>query len=143
MAFNQAAGTKIYIGTTASNHLTDTYSEIGEVTSIPQFGRVYNEVTFTALGNRNVRKAKGSRNDGNVTISYGYDADDTGQDALRTALDDDGDFNFRIDYPAPLTAKTYFKAKVMSAPKTIGSLDGVIMAETVLGIQSGSIVEVA
>lgn len=107
MGLNTSAGTKIFIGTTATDPTTDTYVEIGSVNSIGEFGRVYSESTFTSLGDRNVLKFKGSRNDGNIQLQLGKDASDLGQLAVQAALDVDADYNFKVvpnDAAAPQSA---------------------------------------
>jgi hypothetical protein len=95
MGVSTAAGAKFYIGTTASNGATDTYTEVAQILSISEFGRVYNEVTFAPLGTRAVQKFKGSYNDGGADLTLGRDTGDAGQALLRTALDVDADYNFK------------------------------------------------
>jgi hypothetical protein len=107
MSESTTAGTKVYIGTTASNGLTDTYTEIGEVTSISPYGKTFNEVTHTPLATRGVRKHKGSFNDGNLELEMAEVPDDAGQIALEAALETDFDYNFKIeqnDEVAPVSA---------------------------------------
>lgn len=139
------AGTAIAIGTTQTSSLTDVFTTIGEVISIGDFGRVYDEIAFSALDNRNVQKYKGQRNDGNIEIEMAYDPADTGQDALLTALDSDSDYNFRITLnDASGTSGSHgtlfhFKAKVMSAPRRFGDANNIIRLVVTLGIKSGSI----
>jgi len=107
MGISTSAGTKISIGTTAVDPTTDTFIELGSVTDIGEFGRVYSETTFTSLGDRNVQKFKGSRNDGNIQLQLGKDTSDLGQQAALAALDVDADYNFKIvpnDAAAPQSA---------------------------------------
>jgi hypothetical protein len=107
MGESTTAGTKVYIGTTAATAATDTYTEIGGVTSISAFGKTFNEVTHTPLADRAVRKHKGSYNDGNIELEMAELPEDDGQTALETALDSDFDYNFKIeqnDEVAPASA---------------------------------------
>jgi hypothetical protein len=102
-----AAGALLYIGTTASNSATDTYTAVGEVTSIPEFGRVYATVKYNPLSSRGTQKFKGSYDDGAVTIPMGKDLSDEGQAALLLARDTDFDYNFKVvdnDDVAPATS---------------------------------------
>lgn len=107
MGESTTAGTKVYIGTTAANALTDTYTEIGEVTSISAYGKTFAEVTHTPLSSRGVRKHKGSFNDGNLELEMAEVPGDTGQIALEAALETDFDYNFKVeqsDEVAPVSA---------------------------------------
>lgn len=138
------SGTALAIGSTQTNALTDVYTTIGEVISIGDFGRVYDEIAYSALDNRNVQKHKGQRNDGNVEIEMAYDPSDTGQDALLTALDVDNDYNFRLTMNDASTASgshgtlLHFKAKVMSGVRRYGDANNIIRLVATLGIKSGS-----
>jgi hypothetical protein len=84
-----AAGSTLYIGTTASVASTDSFTAVGEVTEIPEFGRQYNEIKYAPLSSRAVQKFKGSYDDGSVTISMGKDLSDAGQAAMLVARDSD------------------------------------------------------
>lgn len=107
MGESTTAGTKVYIGTTASNGVTDSYTEIGGVTSISAYGKTFNEVTHTPLADRAVRKHKGSYNDGNLELEMAELPEDDGQAALEAALETDFDYNFKVeqnDEVAPVSA---------------------------------------
>lgn len=98
MDASPSAGTKLYMGGTSPGALlTDTYVEIGGIESIPEFGRSYNEVTFTPLAERGVQKYKGSFNDGSVTVPLAKDLSNAGQAALYAARDSDFDYNFKVE----------------------------------------------
>lgn len=107
MDASPSAGTKLYMGTTALVGLTDTYIEIAGIESIPEFGRAYNEVTFTPLADRGVQKYKGSFNDGSVSVPLAKNLSDAGQAALLAGLATDFDYNFKVeanDKVAPVSA---------------------------------------
>lgn len=148
MAVVQSAGTKIYIGGKEVSPQSETqWQLIGEVVNPGEFGRVYNLITHTSLDDRNVRKFKGSRNDGQLNMQLGRDPQDDGQADLISALDDDSDYNFKIELPddpggtgnSPTTF--LFQAKVMSYTTNIGDPDSIIGATCLLEIRSGSIQE--
>lgn len=127
MGVSTSAGTRLYIGTTALVGLTDTFTEIGEVGSIPEFGRVYKETVWTPLNSRGEQKYKGSYNDGGMTVPIGKDSSDAGQAACIIALDDDNDYNFKIvanDDVAPvaLTGVSMTSASPGIATKTAHGL---------------------
>ena len=96
MGVATAAGAKLYIGTTATVGSTDSYTEVGEVASLGEFGRTYAEVTWSPINSRGVQKFKGSYNDGNMAVGLGRDISDAGQAAMRVALDIDADYNFKV-----------------------------------------------
>lgn len=99
MSVHTSAGSKLYIGTaaTALNSLTDTYTEVGEITNIGDFGRVYQEIRHDSLGRRGTRKFKGQYDDGNISLQLGRDPVDAGQAKMILARDLDYDFNFYIE----------------------------------------------
>lgn len=106
MGANTAAGVSLYIGTTALNAATDSYTEVGEVISIPSFGRTYDEVKYSPLSSRGVQKFKGSFDDGSIAVQLGKDAGDAGQALLAAALNTDFDYNFKVvanDAAAPVS----------------------------------------
>ena len=127
MAAQTSAGTTIGVSATlpATETTTDygtlTFINIGEVESIGEFGTEYNEVTFTALDNRRVRKFKGSYNPGTVALTVALDGADSGQQALDTALDSDADVAFEVTLQDGTLR--YFSGKVMSYTTNVSSVD--------------------
>lgn len=142
-----AAGSRLFIGTTAVNGLTDAYVEVGQITNLGMFGRSYEEIKYNAIGNRNVIKFKGQRDDGDIQLDLGRSAGDAGQNKIINALDDDHDYNFKVTLNdastnTGATPTTFiFKAKVMSYQTTVGPANQVVAARTTLGITSGTIAE--
>lgn len=116
MGFNTAAGTSIAIGSASTysgsslistNGATDTYVVIGQVTNIPEFGRVYKEVPFSPLATRGVQKVKGSFDEGSLQIDLARDTSDAGQVAALIAREVDANYNFKVQFNdgvAPLSA---------------------------------------
>lgn len=147
MPINTASGTTISIGTTLADASADSYTSIGFVSTIGEFGRVYQEVEFNSLGDRNVLKFKGQRNDGTLSMELGRDLTDAGQVALWDALDSDQDYNFTVilnDASGDTSADgtTFiFKAKVMSFTTNVSDANSVVGATVTLGVKSGSIEE--
>lgn len=148
MAVDTAAGSKISIGPANSTAASQTdyealpFTEVGEVENIGEFGDTFNEVNFTALADRRVRKFKGSRNAGNIQLTIGHDSANTGQTDLNAALESDSDFAFRVELDdagsgtgaAPTTF--FFRAKVMAAPITVGDTESIVRINATLGINS-------
>ena len=73
-----------------------TYTEVGEVTNIPEYGGAYSLVTHEPLGERSVVKRKGTVNHGSVTLQIGKDINDAGQELLKTAYGEDEVYSFEI-----------------------------------------------
>jgi len=133
-----SAGTTIAIGDGSpgtydiSGFEALTFTEIGEVSDLGEFGREYNEVTFNPLGNRRTVKRKGSYNDGSVSMTVARVPGDAGQTALTSALDYDGSGPFRVVLQDGTSL--YFEAQVMSYTTNVGSVDQITTASVTLGI---------
>jgi len=111
-----------------------TYTAVGEITDLGEFGTEYNLVSHTALGNRRVRKFKGSYNNGQLALQMGRDTTDAGQTALRLALASDNSYSFKVTLQNG--TKLMFTAKVMSYKTSIGSVDQITGASTSLEVDS-------
>ena len=141
-----AAGTKIFIG--GSNPTGDptdlqaevSWTEIGEVTNLPEFGLSYNKIEHKPLGDRATYKFKGGFDGGSLALDIARAPSDAGQAACVTALDDDGAYNFKVelnDQPAGASAvpTTFlFTGKVFSYTTNVGSRDGIVAAKLTIEI---------
>ncbi len=96
-----------------------SYTEVGEVTSIPEYGGSYSLVTHEPLGERSVIKRKGSVNHGSMTLQIGKDIDDAGQELLKTAYGEDETYSFKIVLQDG-TAQ-YTQGQVFSFTTNVGS----------------------
>ncbi len=154
MTVQTSAGSKIYIGTTAAasnqgQFESDTYDEIGEVVTIGEFGRTFQEITHTSINNRGTRKFKGSFDDGNLSLGLGRDPSGAGQAAVQEALDSDHDYNFKVELNDAGTdsgdepTTMYFRAKVLSFTTNINDVNSVVQSTVGISIQSGTIIEIA
>lgn len=105
MTWFASANCRVAIGTAAINALTDTYTNIGEIESIPQFGTNYQKVSFTSISTRNETSRKGTRQGFDLSIPVGLDPSDVGQNAFKAAVDIDAYYNFRVTLndAAPVT----------------------------------------
>lgn len=143
-----SAGTIVSIGTKAANPVGDSYTEIGEVVNLPEFGKVYNLITHNPLNNRKTFKFKGSFNEGSLAMDIARDPSDAGQAAARAALDDDDAYNFEIqlndadDVTGSTPTTLYFKGKVMSYTTNVQSVDSIVGSTLTIEID-GDITEVA
>ena len=152
MAVLTAALTKFYIGGQVDND-TDgpvselAYVEVGEIANLGEFGDVFELITFAALSDRNVRKFKGTRNSGSVTLELGNDITNDGQQDLESAKESDLDFNFKIelnDNASPPTTTSmpttyFFQGKVFSFTTNVGEVNSIVGATVVVEIQSGTL----
>lgn len=151
MAVKTAAGTKVYIGPKGvyedvADYEALTFVEIGEVENLGDFGDTVGAATFTALGNRRVRKFKTTYDAGTMTITVGDDESDAGQadllDALNDASNGGGDYAFQVVYDDAITAVTgtgttlYFSGKVMSGTRNVGDVENIIRRSYDIGINS-------
>jgi hypothetical protein len=142
MTVRSSAGTTIGISAAqpatfnAAGYGALTFTAIGEVTDLGEFGREYNLITHNPIGSRGTVKLKGSFNEGAITMQLGLDTDDAGQILAKTASASDNDYSFKIttqngdDY--------FFQAKVMSFKTNIGSVDSVTAASITLEITTNS-----
>lgn len=144
MAISVAAKSKIYIGTTkatsvVSDYTTDTWTEVGQVEDIGEFGDKAEEIKFTALADSRVRKLKGARDAGTLEVTVARDSTDAGQDALRAASAADVGYNFKIvlnDKIATSGSIFYFKALVNGSPIKLGDVNAVIRQVFSLAVSS-------
>lgn len=132
MGIQTGANVAVSIGTTtvAANQLAyegDTYTAIGGVESLSEFGDSSAEVTFTGLTDARVQKLKGSRNAGNMTISMAFLGTDAGQAALITAEADNtsSNYNFKVEFSDGEVR--YFSGQVASVVESVGGADSVVM----------------
>lgn len=142
MTVRTSAGTTIAIS--ASNpatfdeagYLALSFTTIGEVTDLGEFGREYALVTHNPVGSRGTVKKKGSYNEGTMTLQLGLDTDDAGQILAKAAHLSDNDYSFKVttqnldDY--------YFQAQVMSFKLGVGSVDQITTATIVLELTTSS-----
>lgn len=149
-----AAGTKIYIG--GSNPTADpsdlaaevSWTEIGEVTNLPEFGTSYTKVEHKPLADRSTYKFKGGFDSGSLALDIARAPADAGQAACVAALADDGAYNFKVEFDdAPAGASSVpttfkFAGKVFSYTTNVGQRDGIIGAKLTIEID-GTIAESA
>lgn len=146
-------GSKLYIGGTGALNAENAWVEVGDIASIGEFGRTFQEVNFTALATGNVEKFKGSKNDGNIQLNLGRAPSDAGQAAMILARDDTDKtnrYNFKIEFnddpgsaSGQLPSISKFKALVMGYTTNINDANSVVQATATLGIITGTLVETA
>lgn len=142
MSVRTSAGTTIGISSSApatfnaTGYDALTFTSIGEVTDLGEFGREYNLVTHNPLASRGTVKKKGSFNEGTTTVAVGLDTDDAGQILVKTASTSDSDYYFKI------TTQNgdiyYFAAQVMSFKVSVAGVDSISSATINLEITTNS-----
>lgn len=107
-----------------------TYTPIGEVTDLGEFGREFALVTHNPVDSRGTVKKKGSFNEGSMTVQLGLDTDDAGQVLAKAASLSDSDYSFKLtDQKGDVY---YFQGQVMSWKVGVGSVDTITAATMVI-----------
>lgn len=113
-----------------------SFTAIGEVTDLGEFGREYNLITHNPIGNRGTVKKKGSFSEGSITLQLALDTDDAGQILAKAASTSDADHSFVIT--TQNGDKYYFQAQVMSFKTSIGAVDSITSASIMLEITTSN-----
>ena len=154
MGVNTNFGSTLAISSATTTTDTDTqgefealsYTAVGSIESIGPFGDTYTDVPFTGLGDSRTQHFKGSVDAGTISMTVGFDAADTGQDAIMTALADvTGVYAFRVQLgdgssgspSAPTTQ--FFLGRVMAAPLNVGATNNIVRRDVQIGIISAII----
>lgn len=147
-----SAGTKLYVSATAPATYNKagfealSWTEVGEITDLGDFGKQYNTVTFAPINSRKTFKRKGSYNEGAISIQAARVGGDAGQTILLAGLDSDDSYSFKIAHNNIATTSgtvQYFGGQIMSYTTSgISGPDSIVMANINVEID-GSIVEVA
>lgn len=135
-ALSDGLGTKVFIGPVATSDDTSTYTaltpwvEIGEVESIGEFGDAAAAINFTSLSKARVRKRKGARDAGDVSIVCANIPDDLGQLAAIAAEGTKFRYAFKIvaadaESEDFTDSEFYFGALVMSKRLNVGASNAV------------------
>lgn len=149
MAIITASGTRVFIGPAVTDAEANSiaqfnalaWTEIGLVESVGEFGDQSNEVTFAAIGDARMRRSKGARDAGTMTITCAHDPLDVGQGAVEDAEATNDNFAFRVILPDAPTAQyddtiIYFRGLVMSKRKNVGTNDTIVRNVYNVGINS-------
>ena len=136
MTVRTSAGTTLKVSASApatfdvAGYSALTYTTVGEITDLGEFGREYTLVTHNPVGTRGTQKFKGSFNEGTMTLSLGLDTDDAGQILMKAALLADTPYSFVVT--TQNGDKYYFRAMVMSFKVGVGSVDSITTATCTL-----------
>lgn len=98
-----------------------SWTLIGEIENLPEFGRKYNLAKHVSLKTRATVKKKGSFDEGAMDIPLALDTDDAGQILAKSAAISDNDYSFKLTLPGGDVY--YWQAQVMSFTVTPGGVD--------------------
>jgi hypothetical protein len=113
-----------------------TFTAIGEITDLGEFGRQYNLVTHNPIASRGTQKFKGSFNEGTMSLTMALDTDDAGQVATKAAVNSDSNFSFKLTHSSGDVY--YFQAKVMSFRVGVSNVDAITTATVELELTTNS-----
>jgi hypothetical protein len=145
MTVSTAAGATIGISATAPTAYTKTgweaatFTTIGEITDLGEWGREYAKVEHKPLATRSTQKKKGSYDEGSVTLGLGLDSKDAGQILLKTASQSDSDYYFKVTLQNG--DMYFFPAQVMSFKTNVGSVDNIVNASVTLEVTGAGVFE--
>lgn len=148
-----ASGTIISIGPQALSTV-DTLGEfqalsfvaVGLVENGGEFGDEASAVTGAALGDGRIRKAKGARDAGTLSLVCFHDPSDAGQLALEAAEQTNVNYAFKVQIPDSAGAGWdnsiyYFRGLVMSRRLNVGTNDNILRRTYNIGINSAIVVD--
>jgi hypothetical protein len=150
MAIKTGTGASIAIGTvlavpngTQGEYEADSYTSLGEVESIGEFGDQRSSVQFTSLSDGRVQKARGVKDAGDAVVVFAHKTGDSGHAALKSAdeatTQATDEFNFRVqlnDQIATNPTKFYFRARVLGRRVLEITNDGVVRVQATLAINT-------
>ena len=113
-----------------------TFSTVGEIVDLGEFGREFNLVTHNPVGDRGTVKLKGSFNEGQMALELGLDSSDDGQTLMKTARDEDENYSFVVT--TQNGDKYYFQAQVMTFKIMVGTVDDVTSASSTLELTTSA-----
>lgn len=159
MTIQTGAGASIAIGSSpfvgsplaAPDSLVDfqavSYTVIGEVAEIGEFGDERTIVPFISLTDGRTRKARGSADAGDLQITFAFDGDDAGQAALRAAFEvqsqtaDQYPFRVRLNdgsvgSPTGVGTSYYFGGKITQLRQQSISNDNIVTMVAIIAINT-------
>ena len=142
MTVRTSAGTTLKVSASApatfntAGYSALTFTAVGEITDLGEFGREFALVTHNPVGSRGTQKFKGSFNEGTMNLSLGLDTDDAGQVLMKAASLADTPYSFEVTTQNGDTY--YFQAMVMSFKVGVGSVDSITTATCTLELTTSS-----
>lgn len=122
----------------AAGYAALTYTTVGEITSIPEFGREFQLTTHNPIATRGTQKYKGSFNEGSIALAMGLDTDDAGQVIMKAAALSDSLYAFLITTSVGPLDKYYFQGLVMKFKVNPGDVNAIMTASAMIEITTSS-----
>lgn len=119
-----------------------TWTVVGEVVSLGEYGASQEEVNHTPLATGLVEKYKGATNNGSLAVELGNDATDAGQVLLLAGSSGAAKFtvhSHKIAYPSGEIDA--FQGLIFGLNKNPGAINSIVSAATNIGINT-SIVDI-
>jgi|SRR5215213_4703616 len=115
----------------ASAYSALTWTEVGMIESLGEYGDEAATIDFAVLGDGRVRKAKGASDAGNMAVTCAHIAGDVGQIAMVAAQLTKLTYPFKVELANKLTGGgtnefNYFLGLVMSKRVNVGANDNVV-----------------
>lgn len=135
-----SAGTTLAISASLPASYNETgfealsYTDVGEITVLPVYGKQFNITPHTPLGDRKTYKFKGSYDNGDVAIEAAKDYDDAGQLIVQAALESDDSYSFEVTMNDG--SIEYFTAKVYGYPTEVNDVNSITKTRIMLAIDS-------
>jgi hypothetical protein len=157
MTIKTATGATIAIGTvlavpnnTLAEYQADSYTAIGDVESVGEFGDAREIVAFASLSDGRRQKARGIADAGDVPVVYADKTGDNGQLAMEAAFaatsQATDEFNFRVtlnDQISSNPTRYYFRARVPQLRVQPLANDAVVKIQAVLAINTAVVKQAA
>jgi hypothetical protein len=124
-----SAGTTIAVSASApasynlSGFVALTFSLIGEITNVGDFGKRFNKVEHKPIGPRRIVKRKGMYDNGALPLEIGRDYEDEGQVLLKAACETDDSYSYEVTLQCG--SKYYFSAQAMDYILRVGEADNI------------------
>lgn len=145
------SGARFYVGansvaqtdadTLAEFEAITVWTEVGLIEDLGELGDEASAVTGAAIGDGRIRKAKGARDAGTMTIITFHDPIDTGQEQMVVAEGTNNNYPFKLvlpDSPSSGYSDTiqYFRGLVMSKRMQLGTNDNIMRRVFNVGVNS-------
>lgn len=158
MAVSILAGSKQFISPTALNPDTinamsdeaallffeaiDDWIEVEEMEDFGTIGDTMEVSTFTAVGNKRVRKLGATLDAGTQEIVVGRDPLDDGQEKLFEVMGNGFNYPFKIELndartPGHSKSSLYYGGLVLSKPTNMGNVSNVVRRNISIGVNTG------
>jgi hypothetical protein len=138
------AGTKFFIGGTATVPSPDVYTEVKQCATLGTIGISFNKIPVESIGDGYTRQIKGTQIAPTFDLVMNRLADDPGQLLLITASNDRTQlYNFKVqdnDTAGNLTPTIiYFKGRIYGAPIAFGGVNDLKKINTSIEVEPDTI----